>query len=132
MKTFATLLLVIFNTICISVAAQGEPKYGVIKVRKPEPVEFFVEIDYVPEYTKGDLYDDLYKNLDHLEDQNTTIWMNVIMDERGQVIWAEQRDKQSNAVIRAIVHALKELKIFTPHEEQGLNVPAQFLIPVKV
>ena len=133
MKTLTLLLLLfICSTVHNSTFAQDDPKYGVIKVRKPKPIEFFVEIDYVPQYLKGDLYDDLYKNLDEIDDQNQTIWMHVIMDEHGQVIWAEERDKQSNETIKTIVEALKKLRAFEPHSEKGINVPSQFLVPVKI
>lgn len=116
--------------------AQDDPYYGKIKIRKPHPVSFFVDIDSTPVYVPGGLEESIYSQLVRPEPWNPADYPNkglvvirTIIDERGNVIHVESKTAKS-ALSNEAGRVIEKLGRFQPHVLEGKAVPARFDIPV--
>ena len=116
--------------------AQDDPYYGKIKLKKQNPVAFFVDIDYTPEYILGHLEEAIYSNLNRPKPWNESdyetkgvIIMRVIIDEKGNVIYVDSELKKSTLITEAM-RVIENLGRFQPHILKEKPVSARFEIPI--
>ena len=129
------LFSIILIGLCTSTFSQDDLRYGKIKVRKPKPVDFYVEIDHTPDYATGNLEDDIYDHLNfpHEADLDQAIVvMSLIIDQYGRVVWVEAEDDPESLFALEAKRVLSTfVGNFSPHTLDGRAVPASFDIPIK-
>lgn len=135
------ILLIMFSLLALvpkTFAQQNDPKFGKIKVRKYVEPQFYVEIDYVPEYAAGPnaLLDDIqagiiYPEAAVEEKLKGVVMVEVVIDKFGNVNHTEISQSPHKELNRAALAAAKSLGKFAPHMEKGMVVPAKFVLPVE-
>ncbi len=113
-----------------------DSKKGTIKVRKPKPAEFYVEIDYTPEYKNGNLQDAIYGNMEYPKEAKNRgiggiVIVEVITTSQGQITWAKVKDGVEASLDAEALRLVKNLQNFKPVVIEGRAVPVQFTIPIK-
>lgn len=114
--------------------AQQDHKKGVIKVRKPAPSEFFVEIDYIPAYLGGDLIEAINKRMDvgeNLSPAPHVVVVEVIIGRSGAVNWCKVKESLGHPFDAEAVNIVRSLGPFDPFKQEGNIWPAKFLLPVR-
>ena len=128
-------LLVCFLSSTIFTFGQDDPRFGTIIVRKPNPIEFFIEVDSTPNYLLGDLQNDIYNNLvtpSRVISKPEILMMEVIIDKSGSIVWVDAPENANGILVREAKRVLSNfIGSFQPHTEQGLLVPAKFVIPIR-
>ncbi len=119
-------------------AQQTDSKFGIIKVRKYQEQQFFIEIENVPRYIDGAnaLLDDIQKGIVYPSEaaeanEAGTVMVAVIIDKYGNVVNTTIDSSPFKILNAPAMAAAKSLKKFEPHIEKGIVVPAKFILPVK-
>lgn len=117
---------------------QNDPKFGTIKVQKYEEQQFFIEIDYVPKYISGSdaLLDDIHNGIEYPEEAlvkklKGTVMVKVVIDKFGNVTHTSIHSSPNSIFNKAALASAKKLKKFEPHRVNEMEVPAQFILPVR-
>lgn len=114
---------------------QNGPREGVIKVRKPGSLNFYLEIDTIPSYN-GNLIEDIEKQIKYPHDafvakKSGIVLVSCIIDESGKVIWAETKRSVNKSLDAEAVRVVKLLNRFRPYMLNGKVYSVKFDIPVR-
>lgn len=119
----------------LSAVGQTDPKEGVIKVRKINPINFYLEIEQIPDYD-GNLIQEIEKMIHFPDDarklnKEGVVLVSCIIDERGKVIWTDIKKGVFPSLDLEATKVVKKLNGFQPYEKNGKVYPVKFDIPVK-
>lgn len=114
--------------------AQEDHKKGTIKVRKPKPFEFYIELDEIPAYLKGDLIGDInsVKNHDLPKSPDPhVVLLEVIIDKQGSINWSQIKSGLGDPYDQEALRICELLGSFQPAKLEGNTWPALFVLPVR-
>jgi len=138
MKNIIVFLGALLLCVAMSNAQTQDNKLGTIKVRKYEEQQFYLEIDYVPEYLNGAdaLIDDIQAGIIYPEEATAkglsgTVLVKVVIDHLGNVINTKIHLSPYEELNSAALKSAKSLKKFQPHLFKEKPVSSQFILPIK-
>ena len=109
---------------------------GTLKVRKPYQHEFFLDIDTTLIFTKGNLADYIKSKIIYTPElnkalTNCTTWVSSIVDETGNVTFAETKKSCNPVLDKEAIRIISALKGFKPLVKNNKKFAVRFDIPVK-
>jgi TonB family protein len=130
----SVLFLCVFCCVSSMCLAQTDHKKGTIKVRKPKPFEFYIELDEIPAYRDGDLIVAMNSlkssDLPASPDPHVVV-LEVIIDKQGSINWVQVKSSLGDPFDSEAVRISKRLGQFQPAKLEGNTWPALFSLPVR-
>jgi len=125
------ILFFIFCFLPLGMAAQ--PKIGVIKVRKPQQHNFFLDINEIPQYSAGNPEKDIQRLMNYPKnvDAEGIVLVNCIIGKDGKINHAEIKKGIQPDIDKEALRIVYALKDFKPYTKDGNTIAVRFTLPIK-
>ena len=129
------ILLIFVFLIGVSAQAQDN-KHGTIKVRKNIPIKDYVDIDFIPEYDFGILYQVIKGSMKYPKDAlaaniEGTVSVLVIIDQTGHIVWQQVQGNDYPLLQKEANRIISNLATFKPVIKDNAAVAVRTTIPVE-
>lgn len=130
-------LFILFFFMLISFVAYSQQggNHGTIKVRKNIPVKDFVDLDFIPEYNYGNIYEVIQGSMKYPKDAKEKglegeIKVLVIISQ-GAIVWSQLQNSLSKSLDKEARRIISGLSTFKLTRKDGELVNVRTTIPIK-